>query len=498
MRRILHVRLALIVGMPALLLSMASHAQVVDNDDPPPDSIPPARDTYMGRTIATTMHYTGAPWLVRGSRAREEGTQLLLEQLDIQSGTTLCDMGCGNGYYTIPMARQTGEDGRVFAVDIQKPMLEMLEEAAVEAGVSNIEMRLGTVVDPRLPEASIDLMLVVDVYHEMSHPEEMLAAIRRSLTEDGRLVLVEFRAEDPSVPIKPLHKMSKKQILKELTANGFKLADDFDGLPMQHMMTFVLDPAFDTPRRIERVYKRIGEIELRLFIDLPAGRAPEGGRPAVVFFHGGGWRSGEPSQFFDQSEHLARRGLVGVCAEYRLGAAHGATPRECVADGKSALRWVRAHADELGIDPRRIAAGGGSAGGHVAAAIATTDGFDDEPDSPVSCRPDALILFNPVFDNGPGGWGHDRVKDYWKSISPLHNLSAATPPSLVMLGTKDALVPVETARRWKARLDEVAVRCVLELYEDQPHGFFNRTRNEAMYEATLSAMDAFLNSLDWR
>ena len=211
----------------------------------------------------------------------------------------------------------------------------------------------------------------------------------------------------------------------------------------------------------------------------------------------GGWTGGAPSQFFDQSEHLARRGIVAISASYRLGTERGATPDQCVADGKSALRWVRAHATELGVDPGRIAAAGGSAGGQVAAAVGTVDGFDDDPESPVSHRPDALVLFNAVFDNGPGGWGHSRVQEYWESFSPLHNISAATPPSLVMLGTKDKLVPVATAERWKARMDEVGSLCVLELYDGQPHGFFNRSRNEEMYRATVAAMDAFLDSLGW-
>lgn len=208
-------------------------------------AIPPSPQTYMGREIAITMHYTGAAWLVRESREREEGTKLLLDQLDIEPGMTICDMGCGNGFYTIPMAEQTGKTGRVYAVDIQQEMLDLLQDVAEEAGLGKIEGVLGTVIDPKLPDASIDLMLVVDVYHEMSHPEQMLAAIRKSLKPDGRLVLVEFRAEDPEVPIKKLHKMSKVQVLKELTANGFKLKCEFNELPRQHMLTFQIDPDWE-------------------------------------------------------------------------------------------------------------------------------------------------------------------------------------------------------------------------------------------------------------
>ncbi len=214
--------------------------------------ISPTPQTYMGREIAITMHYTGAPWLVRESRAREEGTKLLLDQLDIEPGMTICDMGCGNGFSTIPMAEQTGKTGRVYAVDIQREMLDLLQDVAEAAELSNIEGVLGTTIDPKLPDALIDLMIAVDVYHEMSHPEQMLAAIRKCLKPDGRLVLVEFRAEDPDVPIKKLHKMSKAQVLKELTANGFKLKSEFDELPRQHMMTFTIDADWERVESVAR------------------------------------------------------------------------------------------------------------------------------------------------------------------------------------------------------------------------------------------------------
>ena len=178
--------------------------------------------------------------MIRESREREEECSLMLKRLGVKPGMTICDMGCGNGFYTIQLARMTGREGRVYAVDIQPEMLELLDQAARDAGVENVERVLGTVVDPKLPPASIDLMLLVDTYHEMSHPEQMLEAMAKALKPDGVIVLVEFRAEDPAVPIKPLHKMSKRQILKELTANGFELAHEFDELPMQHMMAFRL------------------------------------------------------------------------------------------------------------------------------------------------------------------------------------------------------------------------------------------------------------------
>lgn len=200
--------------------------------------VPAPRTTYMGRTIAQTMHFSGAPWLTRDAREREEDSRTLLKALGVKEGMVVCDLGAGNGFYTLPLARRVGPRGRVLAVEIQPEMLEMLKRRAERAGITNVERILGTTTDPKLPEGKVDLLLLVDVYHEFSNPEEMLAAIRRSLAPRGRLALVEFRAEDPDVPIKPEHKMSKKQILKELTANGFALASEFDELPWQHLMFF--------------------------------------------------------------------------------------------------------------------------------------------------------------------------------------------------------------------------------------------------------------------
>ncbi len=240
-------------------------------------------------------------------------------------------------------------------------------------------------------------------------------------------------------------------------------------------------------------YKRIGERGLNLYIFNPAGHKPGDKTPAIVFFFGGGWVGGSPTQFYNQSRYLASQGMVAVCADYRVKKRDHTSPKECVQDGKSAIRWMRAHADELGIDPDRIAAGGGSAGGHIAAATSVVEAFNEPgEDQSVSCRPNALVLFNPVFDNGPGGYGHGQVKEYWQDISPLYNLDKEAVPTLVMLGTEDQLVPVATAEKYKAKMEQLGVRCDLRLYEGQPHGFFNSGSN---YEQTLSAMEGFLTSL---
>ncbi len=220
---------------PATLNPSASPATAPKSSG---EKIPPPLTHYLGREIATTMHYSGAPWLVRESRQREEDCKRLLAALKVQRGQTVCDLGCGNGFYTIRLARLVGPEGRVYAVDIQPEMLDMLRAWSKKERLANVTPILGSPIDPRLPEGEMDLVLMVDVYHEFSHPQQMLAAIRKSLKPEGRIAVAEFRAEDPQVPILPLHKMSKKQILTEFSANGLRLVEEFDGLPWQHLMFF--------------------------------------------------------------------------------------------------------------------------------------------------------------------------------------------------------------------------------------------------------------------
>lgn len=251
------------------------------------------------------------------------------------------------------------------------------------------------------------------------------------------------------------------------------------------------------PDRMVR-YKTVGDVELTLHVFNPPGHEAKDKRPAIVFFFGGGWNGGSPDQFYPQSEYLASRGMVAISAEYRVKKQHKTSPRECVQDGKSAVRWVRANSGSLGIDPNKLAAGGGSAGGHVAAAVALTDGFNEKgEDLFVSCRPNALVLFNPVFDNGPTGYGHDRVKAYWEAFSPMHNLDESAPPTIVFLGTRDSLIPVATAEEYKSRMEALGARCELRLYEGQPHGFFNQWKKNHKYRETMIETDEFLASLGY-
>jgi len=261
----------------------------------------------------------------------------------------------------------------------------------------------------------------------------------------------------------------------------------------------VMDAPGPTPVPAHReVYKTIGDVELAIELIVPDGHTSADRRAAIVFFFGGGWNSGRIEQFRPQAEHLASRGMVAALADYRVRSRHKTSPFACVADGKAAVRWLRANSARLGIDPQRIAAGGGSAGGHVAAAAGVIYGLEEEgADTTVSSRPDALVLFNPVFDNGPGGWGHNRVKRRWREISPLHNIAAGAPPTTVFLGSQDKLIPVATARAYQARMEAVGARCDVHIYEGQGHGFFNQDRSATSYAATVAEMDGFLASLGW-
>lgn len=246
----------------------------------------------------------------------------------------------------------------------------------------------------------------------------------------------------------------------------------------------------------KRLYKTVNATELNLHFFKPEGHRSSDKCPAIIFFFGGGWHNGSPGQHYSHCAYLASRGMVAMSAEYRVKSRNQTTPKECVEDGKSAIRWIRAHAAELGIDPTRIVAGGASAGGHVAAAAGSVVSFEAiGEDLSISSRPDALVLFNPVFDNGPDGFGHSQVKAYWEEISPIHNLGETSPPTIVFLGTEDEYIAADVAIHYKNLMDQLDVRCDLHLYPGQKHGFFNPDRKNGYFEKTLKIMDDFLTSL---
>lgn len=208
----------------------------------PPKPAEEARTEYLGRMLAEPMSHLGAAWLIRPERNFEENATQAFGQLRLKPGMKVCDLGCGNGYWTIPIARDLGPNGVVYAVDIQIEMLQQLKARAANLNLAIVEPILGDVDNPRLPEdVKLDLVLLVDVYHEFSHPQSMLWEIRKALAPEGVVALLEYRQEDLNVPIKPLHKMSKNQILKEYEANGLKLVREYNELPWQHLMFFARD-----------------------------------------------------------------------------------------------------------------------------------------------------------------------------------------------------------------------------------------------------------------
>lgn len=257
------------------------------------------------------------------------------------------------------------------------------------------------------------------------------------------------------------------------------------------------------------VYKRVGDVKLDMHIFFPPGHKPTDRRPAIVFFFGGGWRSGNPAQFEHQCRHLAGRGMVAMTADYRVRSRHETTADACVADGKSAVRWIRANADRLGVDPQRIAAGGGSAGGHVAACTGTIDGFDESgEDLSISSKPDAMALFNPAVVLAPieGRYAIDKARQQElrermgvdpEALSPFHHVGHGAPPTIIFHGIADTTVPYKTVELFAEAMKKAGNRCELVGYEGQAHGFFNYGRKGGRYEQTVRALDQFLVSLGY-
>lgn len=253
-------------------------------------------------------------------------------------------------------------------------------------------------------------------------------------------------------------------------------------------------PVFYQPEIVP--YKKTAKGDLNLHVFEPSGKSTAA-RPAIVFFFGGGWKQGTPLQFYPECAWLASKGMVAISADYRTSFTHGTSPFESVADGKSAIRWVRQHARELGIDPARIAAAGGSAGGQVAAAAGTLSGLDEaSEDKSVSSRPDALALWYPVIDNGPQGYGDAKMKARYQEISPLHNVTAKTPPTILFLGTKDPLVPVSTARDFESRMKNAGVRCEVRLIEGAGHPAYSYRKGPSpIRDGVLNDADVFFRSM---
>lgn len=254
----------------------------------------------------------------------------------------------------------------------------------------------------------------------------------------------------------------------------------------------------------KHIYKTAGDEDLHVWEFRPDTPLDKGNNPAIVFYFGGGWNSGSVKQFEPQANYLAGRGMTALLVEYRTRKSSGTTPLESVADAKSAMRFVRANASALGIDPGRIVASGGSAGGHLAAATAYVTAFDDPADNPrVSAVPDALVLFNPVVDNSAEGYGAERLGEKWRDFSPMHNITPENVrPALFLVGSADHLIPVSTGEAYAAATRNAGGRCDLEVYDSAGHGFFNygrkpKTNEPDYYNLTLKRVDEFLVSLGY-
>jgi acetyl esterase len=244
------------------------------------------------------------------------------------------------------------------------------------------------------------------------------------------------------------------------------------------------------------VYKKTKQGDLELVAHYPLDWKETEKRPAIVFFFGGGWTGGRITQFEPQASHLAARGMVAVRADYRVKSRHGVTPKECVEDAKSAVRWMRQNAGTLGIDPDRIVAAGGSAGGHIAACTAFAPGLDAEgEDARISSKPNTLVLFNPVlrFAGIPRLMERiDNNEPLGEAISPTQHLTKDSPPTLIFFGTADRLATMGDEFMEKSK--ELGHRAVLFTAEGQPHGFFNRP---PWQEKTTQQMDEFLLSIGY-
>jgi acetyl esterase/lipase len=249
-----------------------------------------------------------------------------------------------------------------------------------------------------------------------------------------------------------------------------------------------------SPKQV--IYKTIDTTKLVLNFYYPENYESGHDYPAMIFYFGGGWFTGTTSQFAPHAAYFAKRGLVCVCADYRTKKKHDATPFDCLKDAKSAIRFLRSNAEKFKIDPNKIIASGGSAGGHLATACALVEGYNDTRDNVlISEKPNALVLFNPVFDNGPGGYAYQRISSSYHSFSPLHNIREGAPPTIVFLGTEDHFIQVETAKYFKMVMEKVNSRCDLFLYEGEGHGFCNKGKKH--FTITLEEADKFLVSLGY-
>lgn len=241
------------------------------------------------------------------------------------------------------------------------------------------------------------------------------------------------------------------------------------------------------------LYKDIDSVKLSIEVFYPDTKDPL--NPAILFYFGGGWQIGSTAQFAPHADHFRRKGYVTILVDYRVKSRHGTSPFESLMDAKSAIRYVKEHAEILRVDSSKIILCGASAGGQLAAACALTSLYNDSQDNlSIHTNPKALVLFNPVIDNGPEGYGYDVIGSHYKTFSPLHNVTSGAPPTLILTGTKDRYLPVKTIEYYKHRMDSVGSDCKIIYYNGQDHGFFNY-RFQVYYQKTIKEMEQFLQPI---
>lgn len=262
----------------------------------------------------------------------------------------------------------------------------------------------------------------------------------------------------------------------------------------------------EIPEAEVQTYKTAeGDVDLKVWIFKPENWKAKDSRPAAVFFFGGGWKAGSPQQFEQQCKQLAKRGMVAMTADYRVSSRHKTKAKSCVEDARDAVRWIRSNAETLGVNPDKVMAGGGSAGGHVAACLGTII-FDEQG---LSTAPNAMALFNPAVVlapyEGQSFWAEDRSKEMRErmgvdpvELSPIHHVHQDAAPAIVFHGTEDAAVPYASAAAYAKAMKSAGVKCELATYEGAGHGFFNFGKSENKYfNDTMEKLDAFLVSLGW-
>lgn len=405
----------------------------------------------------------------------------ILSACKLKPGMVVADIGAGTGLFTRLFAEKVGPGGKVYAVEIAPRFIDHIEKTCQAEKLTTVQTILCTPDDAKLPAGSVDLAFICDTYHHFEYPFKTMASIRRALRPGGEIVLIDFhRIPGKSRKWTLSHVRAGQEVfVNEIRLCGFEVAEEKKFLEENYFVRFQLlpdrPPGANEPGR-SFTYRKVGDVTLDLHVHYPQGWKKEDRRPAIVFFFGGGWTQGTVKQFEPQAQHFARLGLVTIRADYRVKSRHQVAPPDCVADARAAIRWVRKYASLLGIDPEKIVAAGGSAGGHLAACTAIKDEVESQPDhADISCRPNALLLYNPVLKFADTTELLKRINNdtkVAKLLSPTLHVGQDWPPALLLYGKEDRLLVqgkeyVERARKVKATAE-------LFLAEGVGHGFFNR------------------------